>query len=94
MKNAIITAFLLSITAFSVHATESIQHKLARVVLDAENASYMVMEQEERVSVITYGYKDAATTCRFLHEKGVNASSVENYTSGKDGMLITTYKSC
>lgn len=85
----------VSMACFSVQSAETIQHSHARGVLDAENASYVIIEAGSDINVITYGYKTASETCKFLIKKGVTVKNVENYAiTDKKGSMNITISDC
>lgn len=69
---------------------------MATVVLNAENASYMVITKGNNVYVTTYGYKTAADGCKFLQNKGINAIRVVDYAESKEngGIGAISEKNC
>jgi len=79
-KKTTFLAILLTIAPIFVSAAPEYQHRLASVVLDAENASYMVKTINELVYVTTFDYKTPTETCKFLQSKGVDAVRVTNYS--------------
>ncbi len=89
-------ALLVSILPLSVSATTQYQHKLASVVLSDENASYIVKTINQKVHIVTFGYKNAVDSCKFLQTKGIDVVTVRNYSEVKDddGLMVISYKKC
>ena len=80
IKTTFLAVLMAFIPFFAVQA-ESHDHKLAAVVLNEENASFMIISGENGVRVTTFGYKEPTETCKFLIQKGVNVKTVTNYKS-------------
>ncbi len=84
----------IAAACFSVQAGQTIQHKLARVVLDADSVSYVVIQRGNDVEIITYDYQKPADTCKFLIGKGVTVKTVQNYATMENGSIVSTVRSC
>ena len=88
VKMTLLALLMTIISGFAI-ADTSHYHKLASVVLNDENANYMVRSTGNEVYVVTFDYKTPAETCKFLQNKGVLVIRVTNYT--KD---VPTSKNC
>lgn len=90
-----ILALTITLISFYVGASDSYQHNHAITLLDAENAAYVVIGGDKDLKIITYAYKDAAETCKFLIGSGVLVKQVKNYNIRTEtNELLTTQSNC